>query len=87
MVSQPVVYDLLCRKNKIPPRILTNNSVTGKASHTPVMPNRKDRKNAIGIMTKNPRKSEMTCAGWANSVEVKYTDRIILNPAKTHAVK
>ncbi len=64
---------------------MTNNSVTGKASHTPVMPNRKD-KNAIGIMTKNPRKSEMTCAGWANSVEVKYTDRI-LNPAKTHAVK
>ena len=36
------------------PAKATKHSVTGKESHTPVIFNIKDRKNAIGIIIKNP---------------------------------
>ena len=38
--------------------------------------NKKDRKNAIGIIIKKPLDSEMVCAGRAFSVDVKYADII-----------
>ena len=47
------------------------DSVAGKAHHMPAIPAMLDKRNAIGIMMKNPRKREMTCAGPAYSVEVK----------------
>lgn len=52
------------------PTKATKHSVTGKESHTPVIFNIKDRKNAIGIIIKNPLDNEMICAGKAFSVDV-----------------
>ena len=69
------------------PAKVTKHSVIGKDSHTPVIFNKKDRKNAIGIITKNPLESEIICAGKAFSVDVKYEDIIILNPTNGIAVK
>lgn len=66
---------------------VTKHSVIGKDSHTPVIFNKKDRKNATGIRIKNPLDSETICAGRAFSADVKYTDIIILNPANGIAVK
>ena len=53
------------------PAKVTKHSVIGKDSHTPVILNKNDRKNAIGIITKNPLDREMICAGRAFSVDVK----------------
>ena len=69
------------------PAKVTKHSVIGKDSHTPVIFNNKDRKNAMGIKTKNPLDSETICAGRAFSVDVKYADRMILNPANGIARK
>ena len=69
------------------PAKVTKHSVTGKESHTPVIFNRKDRKNAIGIIIKNPLDNEIICAGRAFSVDVKYADIIILNPTNGIAAK
>lgn len=69
------------------PAKVTKHSVIGKDSHTPVILNKNDRKNAIGIITKNPLDSEMICAGRAFSVDVKYEHIIILYPTKGMAVK
>ena len=66
---------------------VTKHSVIGKDSHTPVIFNKNDRKNAIGIIIKNPLVSEMICAGRAFSVDVKYEDIIILYPTNGTAVK
>ena len=62
------------------PAKATIHSVIGKDSHTPVIFNIKDRKNAIGIITKNPLDKETICAGRTFSVDVKYEDRIMLPP-------
>ena len=69
------------------PAKATKHSVAGKESHTPVIFNIKDRKNARGIIIKNPLDNEMICAGRAFSVDVKYADIMILNPANGIAVK
>ena len=69
------------------PAKVTKHSVTGKESHTPVIFNIKDRKNAIGIIIKNPLDNEMICAGRAFSVDVKYADIMMLNPTNGIAVK
>ena len=69
------------------PAKATKHSVTGKESHTPVIFNIKDRKNAIGIIIKNPLDNEMICAGRAFSVDVKYADIMMLNPTNGIAVK
>lgn len=69
------------------PTRATKHSVMGKDSHTPVIFNKKERKNAIGIITKKPLDSEMICAGRAFSIDVKYEDTIILNPTNGIAVK
>ena len=66
---------------------VTKHSVIGKDSHTPVIFNKKDRKNAIGIIIKKPLDSEMICAGRACSVDVKYADIMILNPTNGIAAK
>lgn len=66
---------------------VTKHSVTGKESHTPIIFNIKDRKNAIGIIIKNPLDNEMICAGKAFSVDVKYEDIMMLNPTNGIAVK
>ncbi len=60
----------------INPRIVTSDSAAGKASHTPVIPHKADRRNARGMINRNPRKIEMICAGSGFSIDVKYTDRI-----------
>ena len=41
----------------------TKDSVTGNEHHTPVIAPIHDKKNAIGIITINPRKIEIICAG------------------------
>lgn len=69
------------------PNIETDNSVMGRESHTPVMPNRSENKNDIGTRSKNPLNNDIICAGTALSFEVKSTDRIILNPIKGMEVK
>lgn len=69
------------------PAKVTKHSVTGKESHTPVIFNTKDRKNAIGIIIKKPLDNEIICAGKAFSVDAKYTDRTMLNPTNGIAVK
>ena len=65
----------------------TKHSLIGKDNHTPVIFSRKDRKNAIGIIIKKPLDSEMICAGRAFSIDVKYADIRMLNPANGIAVK
>lgn len=65
----------------------TKDSVTGNEHHTPVIAPIHDNKNAIGIITINPRKIEIICAGNGYSTEVKYTEIIILNPANGQAKK
>ena len=69
------------------PTKATRHSVIGKDSHTPVILNKKERKSAIGIITKRPLDSETICAGRAFSIDVKYEDKMILNPANGIAVK
>ena len=69
------------------PANVTKHSVTGKESHTPVIFNIKDRKNAIGIIIINPLDNEIICAGRAFSVDVKYADIMILNPTNGIAAK
>lgn len=69
------------------PAKATKHSVIGKDSHTPVIFNRNDRKNAIGIIIKKPLDSEMICAGRAFSIDAKYADIMMLNPANGIAVK
>lgn len=69
------------------PAKVTKHSVIGKDSHTPVIFNKKDSKNAIGIITKKPLESEIICAGKAFSIDVKYEDKTILNPTNGIAVK
>lgn len=69
------------------PTKVTKHSVTGKESHTPVIFNMKDKKNAIGITIKNPLDNEMICAGKPFSVDAKYADRMMLNPTNGMAVK
>lgn len=69
------------------PAKVTKHSVIGKDSHTPVIFKTEDRKNAIGIMTKNPLDNEIICAGKGFSVDVKYADIIMLNPTNGMAVK
>ena len=66
---------------------VTKHSVIGKDNHTPVISNKKDRKNAIGIIIKKPLDSEMICAGRAFSIDAKYADIMMLNPANGIAVK
>ena len=63
------------------------SSVAGKASQTPVIPQRPDRKNAMGMMSTMPLNREMMWAGTACSVEVKKMDRMILSPAAGMPVK
>lgn len=74
-------------KYKETPITLTISSVNGNALQTPAMPPVEDNNNAMGIIIKNPRKTEIMWAGRAYSVEVKYMDNIILNPANRQAVK
>ena len=69
------------------PAKATKHSVIGKDSHTPVIFSKKERKNAIGIITKKPLDSEIICAGKAFSIDVKYEDIMILNPTNGIAVK
>ena len=69
------------------PAKATKHSVIGKDSHTLVIFNRNDRKNAIGIIIKRPLDSETICAGRAFSMDVKYEDIMILNPTNGIAVK
>ena len=45
------------------------------------------KRKAIGIIRISPRRREMICAGSAFSTEVKYIERMILNPANTREVK
>ena len=66
---------------------VTKHSVIGKDNPTPFIFNKNERKNAIGIITKNPLDSEIICAGRAFSVDVKYEDIIILYPTNGMAVK
>ena len=66
---------------------VTKHSVIGKDNHTPVISNKKDRKNAIGIIIKKPLDNEMVCAGSAFSIDVKYADIMMLNPTNGMAVK
>ena len=63
------------------------SSVAGKASQTPVIPQRPDMKNAMGMMSTRPLNREMMWAGTACSVEVKKMDRMILSPAAGMPVK
>ena len=69
------------------PAKVTKHSVTGKESHTPVIFNTKDRKNAIGIIIKNPLDKEMICAGRAFSVDAKYADINDVKPNKWNSSK
>ena len=69
------------------PTKATKHSVIRRDSHTPVIFNKKERKNTIGIITKKPLDSETICAGRAFSIDVKYEDMIILNPTNGIAVK
>ena len=57
---------------------VTKHSVIGKDNHTPIISNKKDRKNAIGIIIKKPLDSEMICAGRAFSIDAKYADIMML---------
>ena len=57
-------------------------SVNGHDSHTPVIPNKKDTKKAIGMIMIRPLDNETICAGSTFSVDVKYVDITILKPAK-----
>ena len=49
----------------------TNPSVTGKASHTPVMPPTEDNRKDMGMISKNPRRKERICAGRLRSMDVR----------------
>ena len=44
-------------------KINTSISVAGYANHTPVIPNKYDRMNAIGMRIRKLRIIEITCAG------------------------
>lgn len=63
------------------------NSAAGKDIHTPVISQSLAKRKAIGIIKISPRRKEMIWAGNAFSTEVKYMERMILNPAKTRDVK
>lgn len=65
----------------------TSASVAGNAHQTPQIFQTKERINAIGMITINPRSNEMICAGRGLSVDVKYMERMILYPAKGQAIK
>lgn len=56
---------------KVIPIIATIHSAVGYAHHTPVIPNKDDNQNAIGINTINPREREIVCAYNVFSVEMK----------------
>ena len=49
----------------------TRHSVSGKESHTPVISNKADIRNAIGRMTANPLDREISCAGRGFSIAAK----------------
>ena len=59
----------------------------GKASQTPVMPQQAASRKAMGRIRRKPRSREVIWAGRARSTEVKYMDRMMLNPAKSAPVK
>lgn len=65
----------------------TKPSVTGNASHTPVVPKNDESKNTMGTTKKSPLVKEIICAGTGLAVEVKNMAMIILKPAKKMAVK
>ena len=52
-----------------------------------MIPQIRDSRNVMGMMIKNPRSREIVCAFTALSIEVKYVESTILNPAKGIAVK
>lgn len=57
-------------ENAMPAKV-TKHSVMGNDSHMPVISNKDDRKNTIGMITKNPLENEIICAGRAFSVDAK----------------
>ena len=62
-------------------------SAAGKESQIPVMPNTAERRNAIGMITPNPRRNATICAGTARSTAASVVERRMLTPAKTAPVK
>lgn len=65
----------------------TSSSVNGRVIQIPLIPNKNDNKNAIGITSRNPRKTETKKASPGLSVELKKVAVIMLIPMKTNAVK
>ena len=63
------------------------SSVAGKASQTPVIPQRPDMKNAMGMMSTRPLNREMMWAGTACSVEVKKDGQDDIEPRSRYACK
>ena len=57
------------------------HSEAGKASHTPVIPNSADKKNAKMIIATKPRRTEVTNAHVAFSVALKNPVPMMLKPA------
>ena len=62
-------------------------TVAGNDAQTPESPATADSRKDIGMITINPRITEMICAGSGLSVEVKYTESMIFSPANTQPVK
>ena len=75
------------RKHKNPVTVATTSSVIGYAHHMPVISQREERRNAIGIRTKKLLRKEIICAGTGLFMEIKYVDRTMFSPINGQAVK
>ena len=65
----------------------TATSVAVTESHTPDIPQKYAIRNAAGTMKTSPRRRDVTWDGMGLSMEVKKTDKIMLNPVKNMDVK
>src|SRR5699024_7484442 len=79
--------DFLTDRKQTSPMHATSSSVAGKAHQTPRMFPIQDSRNAMGMISRNPRRMEMRWAGFGCSVEVKYMEIMTLIPAKGQAIK
>lgn len=67
----PMFYLLLILCQSTAPTALTTSSVAGKEHQTPVTPQIRERRKAMGTMTRIPRSRERTWAGPTRSTEAK----------------